>query len=58
MKQIIMLNTALCAQNLHKETPSEQTEQIVNNFNNWEKRMVIVDEEDKTKDIHYAIKEN
>ena len=57
MKQIIMLNTALYAERIHKETKDDSAGKIVDNFNRWEKKVVVVDEDDETKDVHYAVKD-
>jgi len=58
-QRVIMLNTALYAETVHKQTLDEETAGLIADFNSGEKKLIIIDDEDATKDIHYAIvKEN
>ena len=57
-----MLSTAQYVEKLYKETSDDNikdaTRDLVEAFNKGEKRVVIVDEEDAEKDIHYSVINN
>ena len=55
MIQVIMLRTAQFAEKFHKETGSFSASKNISDFNRWEKKLVIIDEDDESKDVHYAI---